>query len=486
FLGRMDHQVKVRGFRIELGEIEARLREHAAVREAVVLAREDAPGDTRLVAYWVGDGPAEAERLRAHLGEALPEHMVPAAYVRLERWPLTPNGKLDRRALPVPANEACARRGYEAPVGPIEEALAEIWAEVLGLERVGRGDHFFALGGHSLSAVRVIARMRQAVGVDIPLSHVFSHPTVASLAAGFSASEAPVSADRAVAVRATGAEPPLFLAHAGAGSIAYAQVLHPHVGGQVPVYALPAPPSSDAAPRTVEEMGARLVGMIREVQPAGPYRVAGWSFGGVLAYEIASQLIGQNETVEFLGMIDTYAPSYFRDEPPAAADDDAASLHALSMDAAADAGGRGETAPETAGSVDGDGDAELEAYVARLRAEGKLRDHVTVPQFRQMRDRGRVNRQALREYDPRPLPVVVHLFAAQESETEDSSRGWRDLLPERSLQVTPVPGTHLSMMDPSNVAVLGQALSRGLERARAGGAVSAGGTARTGDDASPS
>ncbi|HEX6373939.1 MAG TPA: phosphopantetheine-binding protein, partial [Longimicrobium sp.] len=182
FLGRMDHQVKVRGFRIELGEIEARLREHAAVREAVVLAREDAPGDTRLVAYWVGDGPAEAERLRAHLGEALPEHMVPAAYVRLERWPLTPNGKLDRRALPVPANEACPRRGYEAPVGPIEEALAEIWAEVLGVERVGRGDHFFALGGHSLLAVKLMERMRRC-GLRAEVRALFLSPTLADFAA---------------------------------------------------------------------------------------------------------------------------------------------------------------------------------------------------------------------------------------------------------------------------------------------------------------
>jgi amino acid adenylation domain-containing protein len=448
FVGRDDAQVKVRGFRVELGEIEARLREHPGVREAVVLVREDVPGDRRLVAYCAVDAPVEVHSLRAHLAGRLPEYMVPAAYVRLESLPLSPNGKLDRRALPAPGDDAYARDGFEAPVGETEGGLAGIWTEVLGLERVGRRDNFFALGGHSLLAARVIARMRQALGVEIPLTHVFSHPTVESLAARLAAPEAADSADRAVAVRATGAEPPLFLAYTGTGSVAYAQVLHPHVGGDVPVYALPAPPLSDGQPRTVEAMAARLLRMIREVQPAGPYRVAGWSFGGVLAYEIAAQLVGRNETVEFLGMIDSYAPAYG---------------HAMdAADADAGGGGGGAPSPETAGSADDDGDADLETYAARLRAEGRLSAHATVPQLREMRDRGRVNQQAGRGYDPRPLPVVVHFFTAGESPMEDPSRGWRALLPERSLRVTPVPGTHHSMMDPSNAAVLGEALSRCL------------------------
>jgi arthrofactin-type cyclic lipopeptide synthetase C len=456
FVGRDDAQIKVRGFRVEPGEIEARLREHPGVREAVVIVREDVPGDPRLVAYCAADAVVEVDSLRAHLAERLPEHMVPAAYVRLETLPLSPNGKLDRQALPAPRDDAYARDGYEAPVGETEQALAEIWAEVLGVERVGRRDNFFALGGHSLLAARVIARMRQALGMEIPVSHVFSYPTVESLAAHLSAPDAADLADRAIAVRATGSQPPLFLAYTGAGSVAYAQKLHPHLGEDVPVYALPAPPLSDASPRTVEGMATRLRRMIREVQPAGPYRVGGWSFGGVLAYEIASQLIGENETVEFVGMIDSYAP-------------------ALSMDAATADGG-GETSPATADYED----ADVEAHVARQRAEGELPDHVTVPRFLEMRDRRRVHQQALRGYDPQPLPVVVHLFAArEESPTEDPSHGWRDLLPERWLRVTPVPGTHQSMMDPPNVAVLGEALSRRLESAGGDG------TARPGEDHSP-
>ncbi|HEX2189057.1 MAG TPA: condensation domain-containing protein, partial [Longimicrobiaceae bacterium] len=182
FLGRTDHQVKVRGFRIEPGEIEARLAEHAGVREAVVLVREDTPGEKRLVAYLAGDETAGADVLRAHLSARLPEYMVPAAYVRLDALPLTPNGKVDRKALPAPEADAFPARGYEAPSGMVEEAVAAIWAEVLGAERVGRRDHFFELGGHSLLATRVVSRVREMFGTELPLRALFEGPTVAELA----------------------------------------------------------------------------------------------------------------------------------------------------------------------------------------------------------------------------------------------------------------------------------------------------------------
>jgi non-ribosomal peptide synthetase component F len=182
FLGRADQQVKVRGFRIELGEIEARLREHAWVRDAVVVAREDAPGDTRLVAYVTSaDGADESElvaTLRGFLGERLPEYMVPSAIVRLASLPLTPSGKLDRRALPAPGADAVAARSYEAPRGELEATLARHWSELLGVERVGRQDHFFELGGHSLLAVRLLSRAREASGTELPLATLFSAPVL--------------------------------------------------------------------------------------------------------------------------------------------------------------------------------------------------------------------------------------------------------------------------------------------------------------------
>ncbi|HEX4168339.1 MAG TPA: amino acid adenylation domain-containing protein [Bryobacteraceae bacterium] len=190
FLGRNDDQVKVRGFRIELGEIESRLMGHPAVREAVVLAREDDAGDKRLVGYYTqarsGEGEeagaVSAEQLRSHLSASLPEYMVPAAYVRLEQLPLTPNRKLDRKALPIPDSDAYTTPGYAPPEGEVETQLAEIWAEVLKLDCVGRHDNFFELGGHSLIAVRVINRIQQALHRTVPLRNLFTHPTLKGLA----------------------------------------------------------------------------------------------------------------------------------------------------------------------------------------------------------------------------------------------------------------------------------------------------------------
>jgi len=191
FLGRNDFQVKLRGFRIELGEIEARLTEQAGVRDAAVVAREDVPGDKRLVAYYTGEPGVGAEELRAHLAGRLPDYMVPAAYVRLEVLPLTPNGKLDRNALPVPGGDAYAGRGYEAPQGEVEEKLAAIWSELLKIERVSRRDNFFELGGHSLLAVQLVSRMRQALNIEVPLSGVFAHPVLVDFAGGIA--DAPIS-----------------------------------------------------------------------------------------------------------------------------------------------------------------------------------------------------------------------------------------------------------------------------------------------------
>ncbi|HEU0079641.1 MAG TPA: amino acid adenylation domain-containing protein, partial [Longimicrobiaceae bacterium] len=183
FHGRVDQQVKIRGFRVEPGEVVEALLRHPGVREAVVTVWEDVSGEKRLAAYVVpGDGAELApEELRERLRERLPEYMVPAAYVVLESLPLTPSGKTDRRALPAPAGRA--GRAYAAPRTPTEEALCAIWAEVLGLERVGIDDHFFELGGHSLRATRIASRVRQTFGVDVPLRALFATPTVAALAA---------------------------------------------------------------------------------------------------------------------------------------------------------------------------------------------------------------------------------------------------------------------------------------------------------------
>ncbi len=179
---RNDFQVKIRGFRIELAEIEACLGRCPGVREAVVLAREDQPGDLRLVAYYTtGDVAADVGYLRAQLAATLPEHMVPTAYVRLQSLPLTTHGKLDRQALPRPDESAHGVHGHVAPSTPIELALAEIWCEVLRCERVGLTDNFFQLGGHSLLATRIVARIDDLLGIELPMRVMFDHPTIEAL-----------------------------------------------------------------------------------------------------------------------------------------------------------------------------------------------------------------------------------------------------------------------------------------------------------------
>jgi non-ribosomal peptide synthetase component F len=198
FRGRVDHQVKIRGYRVELGEIEAALAQHPAVREAVVVVREDAPEDQRLVAYWTAQGPdlPGAGELRGHLSLRLPEYMVPSAFVALSEMPLTKNGKVNRRALPAPDRSRNGAGGeLAAPRNPIEQALSEIWAQVLGVERIGVTDHFFELGGHSLLATQVVSRVRDAFGVSLLLRQVFASPVLADLAVVVMRSIAEAAAD---------------------------------------------------------------------------------------------------------------------------------------------------------------------------------------------------------------------------------------------------------------------------------------------------
>ena len=240
FLGRNDFQVKIRGFRIELGEIETCLSAYPGVRDAIVVAREDSPGEKRLVAYYTAADPGiGAESLRPHLAEKLPEYMVPAAYVRLEFLPLTPNGKLDRQALPAPEAGAYATRGYEAPLGETETILASVWTDILRVDRVGRHDNFFELGGHSLLAVRVISRLRQSLGIEVALSDLFAYPVLSTLSrtlSGAAQTELPriVSCDRGERLPLSFAQQRLwFLAQMEGGSEAYHIPFHLSFAGDL-------------------------------------------------------------------------------------------------------------------------------------------------------------------------------------------------------------------------------------------------------------
>ncbi|MBA2238275.1 MAG: amino acid adenylation domain-containing protein, partial [Lysobacter sp.] len=237
YVGRNDFQVKIRGFRIELGEIEAKLLACEGVREAVVIAREDVEGDKRLVAYVVPhEGIALAvAALRESLALELAEYMVPSAFVSLDALPLTRNGKLDRKSLPAPDQSSVASRQYEAPTGEVEQAIASIWQELLGLERVGRHDHFFEMGGHSLLAVQLVSRLRQALGVEVGLRELFAEPTLSALALTLAnANQATLSpilpADRSAALPLSWAQQRLWfldqMDHAAGGAYHMPAALH--------------------------------------------------------------------------------------------------------------------------------------------------------------------------------------------------------------------------------------------------------------------
>jgi amino acid adenylation domain-containing protein len=307
YLGRLDHQVKVRGFRIELGEVESALSSLAGVGEAVVTAREDAPGDLRLVAYVTGE--ATVEELRRQLRERLPEFMVPATFVPLAALPLTPNGKVDRKALPAPDRGPAP--GFVAPRTPAEEILAEIWAEVLGRERVGLLDSFFDLGGHSLLAAVLMARIEKRFGKALPLAILFTAPNLEALAAFVDRSGGQARRSPLVAIKPQGERAPLFCVHPVGGNVLCYLDLARHLAPDQPLYALqtPGPGEGGALSAGVEEMAARYLRELRRVQPYGPYRLGGWSMGGLVAFEMARQLEREGEETELLALIDTLPPA---------------------------------------------------------------------------------------------------------------------------------------------------------------------------------
>ncbi|MEE2853286.1 MAG: thioesterase domain-containing protein, partial [Actinomycetota bacterium] len=282
--GRADEQVKIRGYRIELGEIQAALTTLAGVEQAVVLAREDQPGAKRLIGYITGH--ADPATLRSALAEHLPAYMIPAAIIAVDALPLTANGKLDTRALPAPDYTDTER--YRAPSTATEEILAGIYADILGLERVGVDDSFFELGGDSISAMRVIAAINEALDTDLAVRTLFHAPSVRrlSLQVGRQTSEPEVVP---VEILKEGTGVPLFCIHPGGGmSWPYqrlGQYLEcPIVGIQQLLEA------EEAEPQTIQEMAKNYADRIQRISPSGPYNLLGWSFGGVVAHEIAIEL----------------------------------------------------------------------------------------------------------------------------------------------------------------------------------------------------
>jgi aspartate racemase len=311
FLGRADGQVKIRGFRIELGEIESVLCKHPSVREGVVIAREDVPGEKRLVAYIVpvrGSQFAEAE-LRGYLRQHLPEYMLPSATVLLENMPLTPNGKINRRGLPAPSAESSPAQQVAPPVDAFQAQLLKIWEDLLGRRPISIQDNFFELGGHSLLAARLMHRIGQAIGKTVPLAMLLQAPTIEQLAAALREDGWAEKWSSLVAMQPLGARPAFFCVHGVGGNVLNFRELAKRMGPDHPFYGFQAQGLDGTRPcfTRIEEIAAHYIQQIKSVQPRGPYFIGGYSFGGTVAYEMAQQLRASGEQIGMLALLDTYA-----------------------------------------------------------------------------------------------------------------------------------------------------------------------------------
>jgi amino acid adenylation domain-containing protein len=315
FLGRVDHQVKIRGFRVELEEIESVLARHAAVREAVVVAPEDAPGFKRLVAYVSVREAVEGSALRRYLGQHLPDYMVPANFVVLDALPKTSAGKVDRRRLPAPNAERDTRHGPSAvPRNQVEERLVDLWCDVLRKDRIDIHDNFFALGGHSLLATQVISRIRAVYGKELPLRALFEAPTVAGLAARL-ADATPEHAGAphggcVVALQPRGTKAAFFCVHGIGGEVQAYAVLAQQLDPDRPFFGLRTPPlRAEDGFLSIEALAAFYVEEVRKTVPAGPYILGGYSSGATVAFEMAQQLTASGEEVAMVVALDAGLPN---------------------------------------------------------------------------------------------------------------------------------------------------------------------------------
>ncbi|MEW2813232.1 amino acid adenylation domain-containing protein, partial [Streptomyces massasporeus] len=460
FLGRIDTQVQLRGFRIELGEIEARLAAHQDVASAVVDVREDSPGDRRLVAYVVPrtDARPRASVLRPWCAGSLPDHMVPAAFVFLDTLPLTPNGKVDRRALPAPETDRpdLADR-YVAPRDETEAAVAGIWADVLGVDRVGIHDNFFDLGGHSLLATRVVVDAR-AQDFHLLPKDILRTPTVAGLAAvlrphgeAAPARSAPdPSAPEVVRLNShVSGRPTLFCMHEiGGGTSAYAH-LALQLDGRANVLGIDVPADETSVSTDITEQATRYLAAVREIDPDGPHHLVGWSFGGLVAMEMARQARASNLEVGMLAVIDSVLPS----EP-------------VRKRTTADAESIGALLADLGGLLGTDGWRGITPHAMdELRAAGVSDDilllgHEAVESHLRIRER---QLRAMASFVPLPVDCDLRLYCALDNQwTESLEAVWSPFV--NTMETSDLAGDHYSIMRLPSIGLIADDIVRHMAK----------------------
>ena len=315
YLGRIDHQVKIRGYRIELGEIETVLAGHPAVGSAVVVAREAAGGEPELAAYVVAqEGSVSAIELRTHLAQSLPEYMVPSTVTSLREFPLTPNGKIDRKALPAPIRVRSGEQELVAPRTALEERLTRIWARELEIEETGVTDNFFDLGVTSVVAARLFAAIELEIGNSLPLGAIFRAPTIERLAALIEGGDRAARWTSLVPIQPEGSRQPIFCVHGGGGTVLHIEPLARRLGPDQPLYGLQSRGlyGSISPLATVEEMATHYLSEMRQVQPPGPWHIAGYCFGALVAFEMACRLTAEGEDVAMLAVFNGPSPSWIK------------------------------------------------------------------------------------------------------------------------------------------------------------------------------
>jgi amino acid adenylation domain-containing protein len=415
FLGRVDNQVKVSGFRIEPGEIETALCSHPNVTAAIVLAREDTPGDKRLVAYAVagGDPPPTGEELRNYLRERVPEYMVPSAVMMLDSLPLTSHGKVDQNALPAPQIASRSGKDYVAPQNGLQQQLVDIWEELFKLHPIGITDNFFELGGHSLMMIMLVARIEERLGRRVAMAELFTDPTIERLAELIGHGKETLFQSLVLPMQPEGTNPAFFSPHASGGNLWCYKDLVQHIGIEQPFYGVqPRTPETGLVVHTeIEAMATEYVKAIRSVQPAGPYFLGGWSMGGVIAFEMAQQLQAQGETIGYLGLIDTSAPTGERSDHNWAM---------LLSTFALDLGVTSENLRPLLEKISAFPQmTQLRKVWAEVKSSGLIPSDMTLVEFRKIFDIFKVNANTMETYRPREYRGKITLFSAEQENLVD-------------------------------------------------------------------